>query len=119
GSCIENMIYTDSYGIGLDPGSMACFGNKHVYAVDMGAIDVPLIPGRQYTLMADLDTVLATSDPLFTIAGGGIKITDFYGIVTTQIGATNFLIQSVGTTGPTTLAYTTDVAADTDAVGTT
>ncbi len=119
GSCLENMIFTDSYGIGLDPGSLACFGNKHVYAVDMGAIDTPLIAGKQYTLMAAHDTVLGTSDPIFTIANGGIKIVDFYGLVTTQIGATNFLIQSVGTVGPTTFAYTTDVAADGDIVGTT
>ena len=119
GSCVNNMVYTDSYGIGLDPGSMACFGNKHCYATDMGAIDVPLIPGKQYTLMAATASITATTDSIFAIAGGPIRIVDFYGVVTTQMGNSDITIQAIDTATTTTFPYSSTVACDGDIVGTT
>lgn len=115
----NNMLYTDTYGVGLDPGYMHCFGNKHSYATDMGAIDVPLVPGKQYTLMAAQASVTATTDPLFTIAGGPIKIVDFYGVVTTQMGNSDITIQSIDTATTTTFPYSNTVTCDGDVVGTT
>lgn len=119
GSCINNTVYTDSYGIGLDPGSMACFVNKHVWTTDMGAMDVPLVPGTQYTLMAALATHSGATDSLFTIAGGPIKIIDFFGVVTTQVGNTDLSVQSIDTATTTTFPYTTAVGCDGDIIGTT
>ena len=119
GSVVDNMIYTDSYGIGLDPGSMGCFGNKHVWTTDMGAMDVPLIAGKSYTLTANQASITATTDPLFAIVGGPILITDFYGVVDTQCGVSTMLIQSVDTETSTTFPYTSAVAVDNDVVGTT
>ena len=119
GSCVNNMIYTDSYGIGLDPGSLGCFGNKHSYGTDTAAIDTPLIAGHTYTLMANQASVTATTDPLFAIAGGPIKITNFFGIVSSVIGASDIKIQGIDTETDTTFPYTTSVTCDDDAAGTT
>jgi len=119
GDLVYNLLFSDTYGVGLDPGSMKCFGNKHAWTTDMSAMDVPLQAGKQYTLSAATASVIATTSTLFTIAGGPIKITDFFGVVTTEIGASNMLIQSVGTIGPTTFPFTTSVACDSDIVGTT
>ncbi len=119
GNCKNNMLYTDSYGIGLDPGSMACFGNLHSYGADTAPIDTPLLPGKQYTLMAADASVTIASQPQFIIAGGPIKIVDFFGLVTGQVGAATLMIQSVGTIGPTTFPYTTLVDCTGDIVGTT
>lgn len=119
GDAIGNMMYSDTYGAGLDPGSMACFGNKHVYSTDMGAIDVPLVPGKQYTVMAAPGSILAASDPVFTIAGGPILIVDFYGVVTSQVGNSDLTVQSIDTVTTTTFPYSTTVACDGDIIGTT
>ena len=119
GSLINNMLYTDSYGIGLDPGSMACFNNKHVYATDMGAIDVPLVPGKTYTLMSATASVTATTDSIFAIAGGPIRIIDFYGVVTTQVGNSDITIQAIDSATTTTFPYSTTVGCDGDIIGTT
>ena len=121
GSCVNNMVYTDSYGIGLDPGSMGCFGNLHSYGADTAAIDTPLIAGKTYTLMANQASITATTDPLFGIAGGPIKIIDFLGIVPAgaTMGNATVLIQSVDSAGPTTFPFTTAVSVNADAVGTT
>jgi len=119
GDLVNNMLYSDSYGIGLDPGSMKCYENKHAWTIDMSGMDVPLKAGKTYTLMANQASVTATTDPLFAIAGGPILITDFFGRVTTEIGASNLLIQGVDTTTSTAFPYSDDVACDADAVGTT
>jgi len=118
GSCVDNMVYTDSYGIGLDPGSMGCFGNLHSYAAGIAAIDTPLIAGKTYTLMANQASITATTDPLFAIAGGPILITNFFGRATATIGASDLLIQGVDTETSTAFPYTTSVTCDSDAVGT-
>jgi len=119
GEAIGNKMYSDTYGVGFDPGSMACFGNKHVYATDMGAVDVPLVPGKQYTLMAAPASILAASDPVFTIAGGPILIVDFYGVVTSQVGNSDLTVQSIDTATTTTFPYSSTVTCDGDVVGTT
>ena len=99
GTATGNKLYSDTYGVGFDPGSLKCYGNTHAWTTDMSGMDVPLIAGKQYTLNAATASVIATTSTLFTIAGGPIKITDFFGVVTTEIGASNMLIQSVGTIG--------------------
>lgn len=78
-----------------------------------------LTAGKSYTVTAATASIIATTDPLFTVAGGPIRITDFFGIVTTEIGASNMLIQGIDTVTSTTFPFTTSVAADSDAVGTT
>lgn len=63
--------------------------------------------------------VLAVADPLFTITGGPILVTGFYGVVTTLIGgAANCQIQIVVTEPAGTVNLSTDVAIDNDAAGT-
>jgi len=63
--------------------------------------------------------VLAVADPLFTITGGPILVTGFFGLVTTIIGgACNCQIQVVTTTPAGTVNLSTDVAIDNDAAGT-
>ncbi|MEE9365887.1 MAG: hypothetical protein V3W44_04285 [Dehalococcoidales bacterium] len=120
GSCVDNRIYTDSYGIGLDPGSLAPLGNLHSYDVDGGTIDTPLIAGKTYTLSANQASVTATTDPLFAVSGP-VLITGFFGVVPNGVtmGNSTMLIQSVDTEGPTTFPYTTAVDLNTDAAGTT
>jgi len=74
--------------------------------------------GEQHIAKTD-GAVLATADPLFTITGGPILVTGFYGIVTTLIGgAANCQIQIVTTTPAGTVNLSTDVAIDNDAAGT-
>jgi len=64
-------------------------------------------------------SVLNGEDDLFTIAGGPILITEFVGIVTTDIGgAANCHIDAAVTTPSATTALSTNVAIDTDAAGT-
>ena len=60
-------------------------------------------------------------DDLFTISGGTIKVLDFYGLVSVEIGAnaTNCLIQHACTAPAADIALSTAVAVATDAVGTT
>jgi len=63
--------------------------------------------------------VLAVADPLFTITGGPILVTGFFGIVTTTVGgAANCQIQIVVTEPAGTVNLSTDVAIDNDAAGT-
>ena len=59
-------------------------------------------------------------DNLFTITGGPILVTNFYGLVTTQIGnnVSTCTIQHACTTPAADIALSTAVAIDTDAVGT-
>lgn len=63
--------------------------------------------------------VTGTPDPLFTITGGPILVTEFVGIVTTDIGGTTNCHIDITTTMPatTTTALSTDVAIDSDAAG--
>ena len=60
-------------------------------------------------------------DNLFTISGGPILVTHFYGLVTTQIGNTSATctIQHDCTAPAADIALSTAVTIDTDAVGTT
>lgn len=60
-------------------------------------------------------------DNLFTISGGPILVTHFYGLVTTIIGNNNSTctIQHACTTPAADIALSTAVRIDTDAVGTT
>lgn len=63
--------------------------------------------------------VLLGDDPLFTITGGPILVTGFYGIVTTVlVGAANGTLQATTTTPAATVALSTTVAIDNDAAGT-
>lgn len=64
--------------------------------------------------------VLNGDDDLFTVAGGPIMITRFVGRVTTIIGgAANMTIQEAVTTPAGDVAFSTTVAIDSDAAGTT
>ncbi len=63
--------------------------------------------------------VLLGSDDLFIVTGGPIMITEFIGLVTTDIGgAANCHIDGVVTTPAGTVAFSSDVAISTDAAGT-
>ena len=59
-------------------------------------------------------------DDLFTIAGGAVLVTDFYGLVATVIGNTSSTctIQHACTDPAADIALSTAVRVDTDAVGT-
>ncbi len=117
GSLINNILYSSAYGVGLDPGSMKCFGNKHAWTTDMSGMDVPLQAGKTYTLMANQASITATTDPLFAIAGGPILITNFFGIVTSTIGASNLLIQGIDAETSATFPYSDSVTCDGDLTG--
>jgi hypothetical protein len=74
--------------------------------------------GEQHIAKTD-GAVLNAADPLFTVAGGPIMITEFVGIVTTLIGgAANMTIQETTTAPAATTVFSTTVAIDDDAVGT-
>jgi hypothetical protein len=63
--------------------------------------------------------VLNGADALFTITGGPIMIREFVGIVTTLIGgAANMTIQETTTEPAGTTVFSTTVAIDADAAGT-
>jgi len=74
----------------------------------------------QEVAIAKLDgNVLNGDDPLFTITGGPIMVTDFIGIVTTLIGgAANCTINANVAAPAATTALSTTVAIDNNAVGT-
>jgi hypothetical protein len=65
-------------------------------------------------------SVLNGDDALFLVTGAPIFITHFFGVVTTLIGgAANCTIQGTTTTPAATTAFSTTVAIDNDAAGTT
>ena len=73
---------------------------------------------EQSIVKADGD-VLNAADALFTITGGPIMIREFVGIVTTIIGgAANMTVQETTTTPAATTVFSTTVAIDNDAAGT-
>lgn len=75
--------------------------------------------GEQHLEKSD-GAVLNGADALFTVAGGPIMILEFVGVVTTTIGgAANMTIQETTTTPAGTTVFSTTVAIDTDAEGTT
>ncbi len=77
-----------------------------------------LTAGKSYTVTAATASIIATTSPLFTIANGPIRITDFVGVANGAIGNSNMLIQSIATAGPTTFPFSTSVALDGDPDGT-
>jgi hypothetical protein len=82
-------------------------------------IGTTLIAGKTYTMTAAHASITATTDPLFTIAGGPILIIDFLGIAAGTIGASDMTIQSIDTETTTTFPFSTTVTLDSDAAGTT
>lgn len=85
GELINNMLYADTPGSILDPGSMKCFGNMQSVGIDRAAIEIPLVAGRMYALTKV--GALAQDDLLFGVTGGPILITSFTGLITTVIPA--------------------------------
>lgn len=78
-----------------------------------------LLAGHQCVVKSD-GSVLTGSDPLFTVSGGPVIVTELVGLVTTVIGgASNCHIDAVVTEPSATVALSTNVAIDTDAAGTT
>lgn len=75
--------------------------------------------GFDQTIEKSDGAVLNDSDSLFTITGGPIMVTEFVGVVTTDIvGAANCHIDMVVTTPSGTVALSTNVAIDDNAAGT-
>ena len=71
------------------------------------------------TLEKSDGAVLNGADDLFTITGGPIMVTEFAGIVTTVLGGVaNCQIKEVVTEPAGTVTLSTNVAIDSDAVGT-
>jgi len=75
GEIVNCMLFADTPGSVLDPGSMKCFGNLEVTAIDTGAVDVPRVLGRVYystdttgAMSSNYDTTDSPVD-LFTITG--------------------------------------------------
>ncbi len=82
GSCTGNFLSGDTYGAILDPGLMRVSGNTQTIAINSGAIDVPLIAGKSYSVsVAKLDGDL----DIFDVAGGPIMITSFTGLITETV----------------------------------
>lgn len=77
-----------------------------------------LTAGKSYTVTAATASITASTSPLFTIAGGPIRITDFVGVSAGSIGASDMLIQSISTVGTVTFPFTTNVGLDSDPAGT-
>jgi len=85
GMCVGNMMYSDTLGAVLDPGSMTCIENYAATAIDQSAVLVPrpdTIAGKTY---ATVMQATAMDDNLFDVDGGGILITSFVGVITTNI----------------------------------
>jgi len=85
GDLINNKLSGNTYGSVLDPGSMRCFGNMQTVAIDTGAEDVPLVPGKSYMRYKTSGAITAT-DQLFTVTGSPIIVTSCFGLATTAIG---------------------------------
>jgi len=85
GTCVNNMLYADTYGAVLNPGSLKCFGNMQTVGVDTAAEDIPLIAGKSYSRIKTSGVITAT-DQLFTVTGSPIIVTSFIGHATTAIG---------------------------------
>jgi len=128
GQLVDNRLIGDTLGTILDPGSMMCLGNLEVDAINQSGVPTPRtaagaapagwLTGEQYVAKTD-GAVLNGADPLFTVAGGPIMIIEFVGIVTTIIGgAANMTIQETTTAPAGTTVFSTTVAIDADAVGT-
>lgn len=109
GMCTNNLMYADTRGAILDPGSMYLFGNKQVISINEGAEDVPLIAGKSYARVKTLGQVDAV-DNLFTITGSPIMITSFVGHCTTLIGTATLNIQVNATAGGEDYDLSSDVA---------
>ena len=77
--------------------------------------------GFEQTLEKTDGTVPLGDDNLFTVSGGPILVTNFYGLVSTLIGAnvSTCTIQHACTDPAADIALSTAVAIQTDAVGTT
>jgi hypothetical protein len=79
-----------------------------------------LMNSTERTIVKTDGNVLTGDDDLFTVSGGPIMITNFVGRVTTVIGgAANLTIQEAVTTPAGDVAFSTTVAIDDDAEGTT
>ena len=81
---------------------------------------VVLEKGHAQTVEKPDGTVPLGDDDLFTISGGPILVTNFFGLVKTWIGATvsTCTIQHAVTTPAADVALSTAVAIETDAAGT-
>ncbi len=82
GVIADNKLAGDTYGAILDPGSCRTYGNTQTIANNAGAIDVPLIAGKTYSIsVAKLDGDL----DIFEVAGGPIMISSFTGLITETV----------------------------------
>jgi len=108
GDLIDNFLNADTYGSVLDPGSMRCKGNMQTVAIDVGAEDVPLVPGKSY-MRSKTAAVITATDALFTVTGSPIVITSCYGLATTAIGGACTLNLQVNATSGKDYDLSTDV----------
>lgn len=122
GDCINNKMFTDAEGTSLDPGSMACFENYVCTAVDQTAVLVPATSGVSRWVSKAQTTVHSdsTNPNLFDVDGGPILIKNFFGRVTTNIGATTTTMEiALDADSPwTNYDFSTAVAITGDAAGT-
>lgn len=89
GMCIDNRLYAASNTC-LDAGSMSCYGNTVVTAVETEAQPIPFVYGREYYTSK---VATGNTDDLWDVSGGPIIITGMYGVVTTVMGATATAIE--------------------------
>lgn len=117
GVIANNKLASDTYGAILDPGSARVYGNKQTIGINQGAIDVPLIAGKTYSISTAVDEVTAD---LFDVDGGSILILNMTGIVDVVIGgnATNAKLLIDRDDSAANTEFTTNVAITGDVVGT-
>lgn len=119
GICSGNMMYADTLGSVLDPGYLKCIENYAATAVDQSGVLVPrpdTIAGKTY---ASVMQATAQDDNLFDVDGGGIFITSFVGVITTNIvnAAGSVEIKLDADAGWTDYDFSTAVDLDNDQAG--
>jgi len=119
GSIIERLEHLDATLAGAAGIATFPAAAKAADTVSMAEVIRHIDDAQEQCIVKADGGVLAVADPLFTITGGPILVTGFFGLVTTIIGgAANCQIQVVTTTPAGTVNLSTDVAIDNDAAGT-
>jgi len=119
GSIIERLESIEANLVGTAGVAAYPTAAKAANAVSMAEVLRHSDDAQEQCIVKADGAVLAVADPLFTITGGPIIVTEFVGIVTTVIGgAANCQIQIVVTEPAGTVNLSTDVAISSDAAGT-
>lgn len=116
----RNTMYASSEENCLDPGSMYPIENYVCTAIDQTGVLVPATAGvKRYVSKAQTGVQSGTPN-LFDVDGGPILITNFFGLVTTNIGATVTTVEIAldADSGWTDYDFSTAVAITSDAAGT-